>query len=120
MVTGEAHNGRDILTDDPLNRGPQQITLMEGLRGYTSNAAWFMREEHERGQLKEGFLADLAILNQDPFEVDARQIGDTKAVLTIVDGAIVYSDGSLTPSERLWMPLKSRRGWTRVWSTIRA
>jgi predicted amidohydrolase YtcJ len=99
MVTGEAHNGRDILTDDPLNRGPQQITLMEGLRGYTSNAAWFMREEHERGQLKEGFLADLAILNQDPFEVDARQIGDTKAVLTIVDGAIVYSDGSLTPTE---------------------
>ena len=96
MVTGKAHNGRDILTDDPLGRGPQQITLMEGLRGYTSNAAWFLREEHERGQLKVGFLADIAILNQDPFEVDERRIRDTKAVLTIVDGAIVYSDGSLT------------------------
>ena len=99
MVTGEAHNGRDLLSDDPLGRGPQQITLMEGLRGYTSRAAWFLREEHERGQLKAGFLADIAILNQDPFEVDEREIRNTKAVLTIVDGSIVYSDGSLTPAD---------------------
>ena len=98
MVTGEAHNGRDLLTSDPLGRGPQQIALMDGLRGYTSGAAWFMREEHERGQLKAGYLADVAILSQDPFEADARQIRDTKSVLTIVDGTIVYSDGSLQPT----------------------
>ena len=98
MVTGEAHNGRDLLTSDPLGRGPQQITLVDGLRGYTSGAAWFMREEHERGQLKAGYLADLAILSQDPFEVDVRQIRETKSVLTIVDGTIVYSDGSLQPT----------------------
>ncbi len=99
MVTGEAHDGRDILTPDPLGRGPQQITLMEGLRGYTSKAAWFMREEHERGQLKAGYLADLAILSQDPFDADVRQIRNTRAVLTIVDGKIVYSDGSLQTSD---------------------
>lgn len=99
MVTGEAHDGRDILTSDPLGRGPQQITLMDGLRGYTSGAAWFMRDEHERGQIKAGFLADIAILNQDPFDVDEHRIRDTQAVLTIVDGKIVYSDGSLQPSD---------------------
>jgi len=98
MVTGEAHNGRDLLTADPLGRGPQQITLMEGLRGYTSGAAWFMRDEHERGQLKAGYLADVAILSQNPFEADVRQIRDTKAVVTIVDGRIVYSDGSVQPT----------------------
>jgi predicted amidohydrolase YtcJ len=98
MVTGEAHNGRDLLTSDPLGRGPQQIALMDGLRGYTSGAAWFMREEHERGQLKAGYLADLAILSQDPFEADVRQIRETKSVLTIVDGTVVYSDGSLQPT----------------------
>ena len=58
-----------------------------------------MREEHERGQLKAGYLADLAILNQDPFAVDERQIRNTKAVLTIVDGTVVYSDGSLAPTD---------------------
>ena len=95
MVTGETFNGEDILSMDPLGRGPQQITLMEGLRGYTKNAAWFTREEHERGQLKAGYLADLVILKQNPFEGDAHNIRDTKAALTIVDGKIVYSDGSL-------------------------
>jgi predicted amidohydrolase YtcJ len=95
MVTGETFNGEDILSMDPLGRGPQQITLMEGLRGYTKNAAWFTREEHERGQLKVGYLADLVILKQNPFEGDAHNIRDTKAALTIVDGKIVYSDGSL-------------------------
>ena len=95
MVTGENYRGEDILTADPLGRGPQQITLMEGLRGYTRGAAWFTREEHERGQLKAGFLADLVILNRNPFEADTRQIRETRAVLTIVDGEIVYSDGSL-------------------------
>ncbi|MGI9258174.1 MAG: amidohydrolase family protein [Gammaproteobacteria bacterium] len=95
MVTGEAHNGRDILSDDPLGRGAQQISLMEGLQGMTSRAAWFTREEHERGQLKAGYLADVVILDRDPFAADERQIRDTRAALTIVDGKIVYSDGYL-------------------------
>ena len=95
MVTGENYRGEDILATDPLGRGPQQITLMEGLRGYTRGAAWFTREEHERGQIKAGYLADLIILNQNPFEVEARRIRDTRSALTIVDGEIVYSDGSL-------------------------
>ena len=95
MVSGENYRGDDILSADTLGRGPQQITLMEGLRGYTRGSAWFTREEHERGQLSAGFLADLAILNQDPFQVDPRHIRDTRATVTIVDGEIVFSDGSL-------------------------
>jgi cytosine/adenosine deaminase-related metal-dependent hydrolase len=95
MVTGETFNGEDILTDDPLGRGPQQITLMEGLRGYSRDAAWFTREEYERGQLKVGYLADVIVLEQDPFEVNVREIRDTKAALTIVNGEVVYSSGSL-------------------------
>ena len=95
MVTGENFRGEDILTADPLDRGPQQITLMEGLRGYTSGAAWFTREEHERGQIKAGYLADLAVLNRNPFAADERRIRETEAALTIVDGEVVYSSGSL-------------------------
>ncbi|HEY5624558.1 MAG TPA: amidohydrolase family protein [Gammaproteobacteria bacterium] len=95
MVTGETFNGEDILSDDPLGRGAQQISLMDGLRGMTRNAAWFTREEAERGQLKAGFLADVVILDRDPFAVDERRIRETRAALTIVDGEIVHSDGTL-------------------------
>jgi predicted amidohydrolase YtcJ len=35
------------------------------------------------------------VLEQDPFEVDVREIRDTKAALTIVDGEVVYTSGSL-------------------------
>ncbi|HSG65602.1 MAG TPA: amidohydrolase family protein, partial [Gammaproteobacteria bacterium] len=93
------------LANDPLSApgGPfpggratdQRATLMEGLQCHTRGSAWFTREEHERGQIKEGFLADVVILSQNPFNVDEHQIRDTKAALTIVDGEIVYSDGSL-------------------------
>lgn len=92
MVTGESFNGEDILTDDPLDRGSQQITLMEGLNGYTKNAAWFTREEHERGQLKAGYLADLVVLTRNPFQGNTHQIRDTKSAITIVDGKVVYFD----------------------------
>ena len=94
MVTGESFNGEDILTEDPLGRGPQQITLMEGLRGFTRNAAWFTREENERGQIKVGYLADIVILKNNPFEASIHQIRNTKAALTIVDGKVVFSDES--------------------------
>ena len=95
MVTGESFNGEDILTEDPLGRGPQQVTLMDGLKGFTRNAAWFTREENERGQIKVGYLADIVILKRNPFEINVRQIRDTKAALTIVDGEVVYSDESI-------------------------
>ena len=75
--------------------GPQQIIMMEGLRGYAAGAAWFTREEHVRGRIKAGYLADVVILRQNPFEVDVRRIGETDAALAIVDGEVVYSDGPL-------------------------
>jgi predicted amidohydrolase YtcJ len=103
MVTGEAFDGTQLLANDtfaaafPGSRvSDQRADLIEGLQCYTKGSAWFTREEDDRGQLKAGYLADVVILNQNPFNVDEHQIRDTKASLTIVDGEIVYSDGSLT------------------------
>jgi hypothetical protein len=113
MVTGETFNGEQILANDPLGRGDQRISLMEGLQCYTKGSAWFTREEHERGQLKPGYLADVVILAQNPFDVDEHEIRDTKAALTILDGEIVYSDGSLDRAHRhKWIAKKFgfRRG----------
>ena len=83
MVTGRNFNGEDLFTNDPLGRGPQQITLEEeeeAVRGHTVDNAWFTREEHERGVLKEGFLADLVILNQNPLEVDSEKISENSSL----------------------------------------
>jgi len=102
MVTGEAFDGTQVLKNDtfaaafPGSRAADQTaTLFEGLQCYTKGSAWFTREENGRGQIKEGYLADVVILNQNPFNVDESRIRETKAALTIVDGEIVHSDGSL-------------------------
>ncbi len=88
MVTGEIYNGLQLLAED--SRGDQRISLFQGLRGYTKTSAWFTREEDERGQIKKGYLADIVILNQNPFKVCQRKIRTTESVLTIVGGCIVY------------------------------
>ncbi|HLN96706.1 MAG TPA: amidohydrolase family protein, partial [Flavobacterium sp.] len=46
-----------------------------------------------RGQLKEGFLADFALLSDDYFQTDAEKIKSIEAELTVVNGTIVYGAG---------------------------
>jgi predicted amidohydrolase YtcJ len=46
--------------------------------------------EDEIGSIEVGKKADLVILNQNIFEVDAYDIHKTEVVLTMMDGDIVY------------------------------
>lgn len=40
--------------------------------------------------LKEGMLAEVIVLDRNLFEVKAKEILDTKVLVTIMDGEIVY------------------------------
>ena len=51
--------------------------------------------ENEKGQVKEGYLADLVLFSHDLFEVKPEEIMSAKAVMTMVDGRIVYDDNSV-------------------------
>ena len=70
----------------------QRLTLEECILGYTRDAAYVEFMEHEKGQIKEGYLADLVLFSHDLFEVDPEEIRTVKAVLTMVDGRIVFED----------------------------
>ncbi|RKG68676.1 hypothetical protein D7V80_11815 [Corallococcus sp. CA054B] len=50
------------------------------------------------GALKVGARANLLILNQDPYAVAPEQIGATRPLVTVSDGRVVYSDGTLVPA----------------------
>jgi len=69
------------------------ITPKEALALYTINNARIMGVERERGSIEPGKLADLAVLSQDILSVAADEIRDTKALMTIVGGRIVYRNG---------------------------
>jgi predicted amidohydrolase YtcJ len=68
----------------------QRLTLEECIIGYTRDAAYVEFKENEKGQIKEGYLADLALFSHDLFELKPEDILSAKCILTIVDGRVVH------------------------------
>ena len=73
----------------------QRLTRTEALRSYTTECGWFMDQEDRLGSLEPGYHGDLIVLSDDYFNVGDDMIKDLKSVLTVVNGRIVYSDGTL-------------------------
>jgi predicted amidohydrolase YtcJ len=71
--------------------GPdERITPWQALQAITIEAAWQIREEHEKGTIEVGKLADLVILDADPTAVPASEIPDIAVVETFKEGRSVY------------------------------
>jgi predicted amidohydrolase YtcJ len=69
----------------------QRITVAEAVEAYTAGSAYAQYQEKDRGALKPGMLADLAVLSRDIFaEAERDHIADTKVVLTVVGGKVVF------------------------------
>jgi predicted amidohydrolase YtcJ len=69
----------------------EKITVEEALAAYTSGSAYAEFADHEKGRLRQGYLADLVVLSEDPLEVEPEQLETIEPVLTIVGGRIVYA-----------------------------
>jgi predicted amidohydrolase YtcJ len=68
----------------------QRLDLEECIIGYTKDAAYAEFKENEKGQIKEGYLADLVLFSHDLFGLQPEVIPSAKPVLTMMDGRIVY------------------------------
>jgi predicted amidohydrolase YtcJ len=62
------------------------------LKLYTQGSARLVRLDKDRGMIKEGYLADFAILSDDYFKVTDDKILDITSNLTVVNGKVVYAD----------------------------
>jgi hypothetical protein len=54
------------------------------------NTAWAAGEEDRKGRIAPGLLADLVVLDADPFAIPPSALKNLKVRYTIVDGAVVY------------------------------
>jgi predicted amidohydrolase YtcJ len=71
--------------------GPtQKVTVDEALAIATINGAYASSEEHLKGSITAGKLADFVFLEQDPHDVAADQIMNIKVNRTVVGGKTVY------------------------------
>ena len=73
----------------PLNPA-ESLTVLQALRVYTYNSAYTAFEEHEKGSLEEGKLADLAVLAEDILALPPTRIRDLEVDQTYVGGRLVY------------------------------
>lgn len=98
--------GSDIpgeFTCDPLleidmavNRtGPERISAEEALRCYTAGSAYAEFQEHQKGMLRPGYLADFTVLSDDITRLGDRELAEggirrTRVEMTVVGGRRVY------------------------------
>jgi len=68
----------------------EKIDVETALRAYTVNNAWVGLSEDRLGRIRSGYLADIAVLDRDPFAIDPRELKDVQVDLTLVNGEIVY------------------------------
>ncbi|HRN60938.1 MAG TPA: amidohydrolase [Gammaproteobacteria bacterium] len=68
----------------------QKLTIEEAVRAYTTGSAHAEFQEHHKGTLAPGMLADFVLWSQDIFTIAPAAIADARALLTVVDGRVVF------------------------------
>jgi predicted amidohydrolase YtcJ len=82
----DGRTGKSLMTPD------KEITREEALRLYTINGARILFWEDKIGSIEEGKLADLVVLDNDILTCPIDEIKDTKVLMTMVGGEIVYEE----------------------------
>src|SRR5690606_27645901 len=96
IVVGIAPDGTDnpfveIMLMTSAHPDPKEnLTIEQAVIAYTKTNAFAEFKEKEKGMLIKGMLADLVGLSQDIFTIPIEKLTETKSVMTMVDGKIVY------------------------------
>lgn len=104
-----------------LPLAPQGLSRETALELWTLGSAWFSSEQGHKGMIREGCLADVAVLSADYFSVEEEAIRGIESVLTLVGGRIVHAaaefahlDPPLLPVLPEWSPVAIAPGHHRA------
>jgi predicted amidohydrolase YtcJ len=68
----------------------ERLDLADAFAAATTGSATVNHAERETGSIEVGKLADLVVLDRDPFEHPANEIADTRVDITFVEGEAVF------------------------------
>ncbi|RLC78005.1 MAG: amidohydrolase [Chloroflexi bacterium] len=94
LVTRKNKLGQHIAPQEAISRE-------EALRAYTVSGTWLTREEHLKGTIEVGKLADIIVLDRDYFSVPDEEIKDIQVDMTIVGGDVVWQREQHHPQEKV-------------------
>ena len=83
---------QSAMTARPLRPdcAPQAQSLPDTLHAFTLAGAYMEFMEDRKGMLKEGYLADVIVLDSDIERTPAKGLGDIQVKTTICDGRVVF------------------------------
>ena len=96
VVTGK--NGFEVFEPDEPCEPPvedQTISVLQGLKMLTIDAAYALHIEKRLGSIKTGKIADLVVLSDNPFDVDPDDIKSIEVLMTMIDGKIAFRSEDL-------------------------
>ena len=68
----------------------QRISLEQAIDLFTVNSARQRNRRHELGTIETGMLADLVVVERNPFEIPITEVHQTKVLMTLVEGEVLY------------------------------
>jgi predicted amidohydrolase YtcJ len=68
----------------------EKITLQQAFDLFTVNAARQMGNAMRTGRIERGLLADLVVVDRNPFKIPVTQIHQTRVLKTLINGEVVY------------------------------
>jgi predicted amidohydrolase YtcJ len=71
----------------------ERVDVYTAVDNYTIESAYANFEENRLGRIKEGYLADLVLLDRDIFTLPPEEIPRAKTLWTMVGGEVVYRQG---------------------------
>jgi predicted amidohydrolase YtcJ len=74
----------------------QKLSVQEAIAAYTLGSAYAEFQEHEKGSIETGKLADMVLLSQDVLTIAPAAIRDTHVLKTFLGGVEIY-DAASTP-----------------------
>jgi predicted amidohydrolase YtcJ len=72
-------------------RPEQALTVEQALHATTVAPAWLARDEHRRGKLVPGQLADLVVLDRDPLACETDELAEVQVVATMLGGSWTHN-----------------------------
>jgi len=79
------------IDDRPAWRPQESVTLEQALHATCVAPAWLSHDERVRGTLVPGRLADLVVLDRDPFACEPEELREVQVVATMLAGRWVHN-----------------------------
>ncbi|MFA6246943.1 MAG: amidohydrolase [Mucilaginibacter sp.] len=114
LLTGKTIGGMQFWPQDQI------LDKFTALQLYTSGSAWCSGEQDVKGKLVKGMYADMVILSDDYFTANTEQVKHITALMTVVNGKIVYASGkyavespAIAAAIPVWSPINYYGGYQK-------